>query len=1000
MYQWRNFQFFEEKATGANVAQELKEKVECSTSGRGQIAVATEDASVHVIDRGLKLSYSFQAHSTSVLYIQQLKQRNMLVSVGEDDTSTPRVTAVNLKMWDLDKMQPEGSSTTGPACVRTLKVFAPKFPEAKITSFLVFEEAPPILMVCIGLETGYIYCIRGDVARERVSRLRLSVDPAVDNQPACPVTGLGFRVDGAILQLFAASTRSVNLFDMHQQPPQKHELDMLGGEGLNMTMSDNQELVVGRPEAVYFYEADGRGPCWAFDGEKRYMGWFRGYLLVVTATPKKASKNVFNIYDLKNKLIAYSVPIGDVAHVLCEWGSIIVLTKDQKVLCIVEKDMGSKLAMLFKKNLYTVAINLVQSQHADAASTAEVMRKYGDHLYEKQNYGEAMQQYIRTIGQLEPSYVIQKFLDAQQIHNLTNYLEKLHEKGLATADHTTLLLNCYTKLKDVAKLDEFIKGDESREGEHRFDVETAVRVCRAAGYYQHALYVAKRAGEHESYLKILLEDLGRYEEALQYISSLPLYEEAVTLKQYGKTLVGHKPAETTAALMKLCTGTSGGGKENGPPLNGETSNLLPSPIDFVHVFIDQPKWLMKFLEMYIETVKDSLAHLEIHNTLLELYLSEDLRTPVLTEVVSDTIPVKRTLKETESLKEYDPNIKESDPFAVWGVKSKSSKNIVLNGTPKVRPKEKTIPIVVVPPVEKETPVQRAERLKKALALLKNGWGPHEQQPRYDVDLALVLSQMHNFRDGLLFLYEKMKLYKEVMNVYMKDGDYQGLISCCKRLGDASRGGDSSIWSDVLTYFGERGEDCSKEVKEVLVYIERDNLLPPLIVLQKLAKNATLTLSVVKDYIARQIQQETRYIDEDRRAIEKYQEETATMRAEVHELKTNARVFQLSKCTACTSALDLPAVHFLCMHSFHQRCLGDNEKECPICAPTYRQVLDLRRNLEQNAGDHDTFFQLVRNSEDGFSVIADYFGRGIFSKPEKPSSPVNGLARTSTNSSFA
>lgn len=34
--------------------------------------------------------------------------------------------------------------------------------------------------------------------------------------------------------------------------------------------------------------------------------------------------------------------------------------------------------------------------------------------------------------------------------------------GLAGADHTTLLLNCYTKLKDVDKLDAFIKRD-SRE---------------------------------------------------------------------------------------------------------------------------------------------------------------------------------------------------------------------------------------------------------------------------------------------------------------------------------------------------------------------------------------------------------------------------------------------------------------------------------------------------------------------------------------------------------
>ena len=143
-----------------------------------------------------------------------------------------------------------------------------------------------------------------------------------------------------------------------------------------------------------------------------------------------------------------------------------------------------------------------------------------------------MAQYIRTIGQLEPSYVIQKFLDAQRIYNLASYLEKLHEKGLASKDHTTLLLNCYTKLEDVAKLDEFIKS----EGEHQFDVETAVKFCRAAGYHEHAMYVSKKAGQHEWYLKILLEDLGSYDEALDYISSLETFQATVTVKQYGKIL--------------------------------------------------------------------------------------------------------------------------------------------------------------------------------------------------------------------------------------------------------------------------------------------------------------------------------------------------------------------------------------------------------------------------------------------------------------------------------
>ena len=49
--------------------------------------------------------------------------------------------------------------------------------------------------------------------------------------------------------------------------------------------------------------------------------------------------------------------------------------------------------------------------------------------------------------------------------------QTLHSKGLASADHTTLLLNCYTKLKDVDKLDAFIYGGggeaEALDGEGR-----------------------------------------------------------------------------------------------------------------------------------------------------------------------------------------------------------------------------------------------------------------------------------------------------------------------------------------------------------------------------------------------------------------------------------------------------------------------------------------------------------------------------------------------------
>ncbi len=54
--------------------------------------------------------------------------------------------------------------------------------------------------------------------------------------------------------------------------------------------------------------------------------------------------------------------------------------------------------------------------------------RWGDHLYSKGEYDAAMAQYGETIGQLEPSYVIRRFLDAQRIHSLTSYLEQLHHR--------------------------------------------------------------------------------------------------------------------------------------------------------------------------------------------------------------------------------------------------------------------------------------------------------------------------------------------------------------------------------------------------------------------------------------------------------------------------------------------------------------------------------------------------------------------------------------------
>lgn len=50
---------------------------------------------------------------------------------------------------------------------------------------------------------------------------------------------------------------------------------------------------------------------------------------------------------------------------------------------------------------------------------------------------------------------------------------------------------------------------------------------------------------------------------------------------------------------------------------------------------------------------------------------------------------------------------------------------------------------------------------------------------------------------------------------MAVGDHSSLIEDCMRLGDASRGGDPHLWSEVLEYFARQSEDCTEQVQPSL-----------------------------------------------------------------------------------------------------------------------------------------------------------------------------------------
>ena len=54
--------------------------------------------------------------------------------------------------------------------------------------------------------------------------------------------------------------------------------------------------------------------------------------------------------------------------------------------------------------------SIAKLQYCDQEEVCEILKQYGDWLYGKGNTEAAMEQYIKTIPYLEPSYVIKKVI--------------------------------------------------------------------------------------------------------------------------------------------------------------------------------------------------------------------------------------------------------------------------------------------------------------------------------------------------------------------------------------------------------------------------------------------------------------------------------------------------------------------------------------------------------------------------------------------------------------
>jgi len=140
--------------------------------------------------------------------------------------------------------------------------------------------------------------------------------------------------------------------------------------------------------------------------------------------------------------------------------------------------------------------------------------------------------------------------------------------------------------------------------------------------------------------------------------------------------------------------------------------------------------------------------------------------------------------------------------------------------------------------------------------------------------------------------------------------------------------------------------------------------------------------------------------QDQDLTKSYRLETADKLKQVADLSNSdePRVFHVTRCSTCLGQLDLPSIHFMCNHSYHQRfgvlfllpvlvaltypnprCIAENETECPVCAREHGVIREIRLNNLSLSDQHDVFLSEVQ--ENGFEAIATAFGRGVLNNPK-------------------
>ena len=809
-----------------------------------------------------------------------------------------------------------------------------------ISEIYNFSVSPRINDIAFSMGNDSLYEIKVDEGLNLIStkERKYNLIKSMDNKP---VTNIKHIILSNDLYLYFTTTDST-----YYKKCQESQVYLVGDQNIhsgaeetNFDVSSNYKILLSTSVSYYLEEYDYFGEdskymkirSKVFEKPTKFIQIFKGYHVFVLYEENMCT---LCVYDPNNNIfILYNNGLNNILSVISDNNKLYVLSDNvgtKKIVCFKEKDNKEKFDTFYKKNFYETAYNYAKSLGYDKKKLSEISKLHAEHLYKKGDYEKSIEQYKLTINYLDPSYVIQKFLDGSKLNFLIDYLEALQNNDEFKSkciperlkDFTALLLNCYIKQKQIKKLKDFV---ESKNINDEVTIKTAIEVCKDTNKIDLALSIAQKAKMVESYIQILMDIKNDFAESLDFIKQLSDIEQKFNLLlKYGEKFIEKK--EVIDESMKVITSIVNDiiairNKEKCPKEEENIKNLKYEKIISIFITKESEERLEKLLDNIM--IKDKDCPKQIILRRIELYVDRYAETNKSNEIV-------------EKIREILVNEK---------FKDKLDKNYLLM-------------LFKISGFN-----QGVTELSKIMEL--------------DQDLLQIYMETHEYDkinrscEAIMSKYagtnKKVNYWLQALNYYI-----------------------SISTQSTKSYLGK----YIIEVLDNLANSKEENFSPMILldILDKARTNYghIVEFKVIKKYIIDWIKKQQESLKNDKKETESNYSKIEANNQQLKELQVKAKPYNLSKCSICGQPLDIPFVYFTCGHGFHQLCINGGsyeEVECSTCKAKNSLLLNKIEAGRKLAEEPQQFFKDIQkdtNNDKKFDIFAEYLGKGVFiNKNEEP-----------------